>query len=93
MAVVRYNRKRNVHGNRRAVQRPCLTPDAASVHVPLPINLGESLALQEAADSFLRTDSAKRGGITNSLSGTKPQDAVTAEIMAIVDDHLRHPLS
>ena len=29
----------------------------------------------------------------NSLSGTKPQDAVTAEIMAIVDDHMRRPLS
>ena len=24
VAIVRYNRKRNVHGNRRAVQRPCL---------------------------------------------------------------------
>ena len=29
---------------------------------------------------------------TNSLSGTKPQDAVTAEIMAIVDDHV-HEMS
>ena len=32
---------------------------------------------------------------TNSLSGTKlhVQDTVTAEIMAIVDDHMRRPLS
>ena len=40
-----------------------ITPDAAYVHVLLPINLGASLALQEAADSFLRTDGDKRGGI------------------------------
>ena len=35
----------------------------------------------------------KEAESTNSLSGTKPQDAVIAEIMAIVDDHLRRPLS
>ena len=52
VAVVRYNCKRNVHGNRRALQRPCfdiiITPDASYVHVPLPISLGAFLALQEA---------------------------------------------
>ena len=35
----------------------------------------------------------KEAESANSLSGTKPQDAVTAEIMAIVDDHMRRPLS
>ena len=35
----------------------------------------------------------KEAKSTNSLSVTKPQDTVTAEIMAIVDDHMRRPLS
>ena len=35
----------------------------------------------------------KEAESTNSLSGTKPQDAVTTEIMAIVDDHMRRLLS
>ena len=35
----------------------------------------------------------KEAESTNSLSGTKQQDAVTAKIMAIADDHMRCPLS
>ena len=54
----------------------------------LPINLGASLALQEAADSFLRTDGAKRGGIHKFIK--RYQATGTSHV---VDDHMRRSLS